>query len=162
MIMRRHLLFFALGALLIGPSPVLAHHSNVMFDLKNPIVLEGVVQEYKFTSPHTFIVLLVAGADGSTTVWNLEGNTPSALVRDGWSKKTLNAGDKVKMKIAPLRSGAPGGWWTTEGATYQDGSRIQASPATEGTASQEGSRIQVIPAAEGTTNQDNNSAQVNR
>jgi len=152
MIMQTRPLLGAVGALLLGSSPILAHHSNVMFDLKNPIVLEGVVQEYKFTSPHTFIVLLVKAADGSTTVWNLEGNTPSALARDGWSRKTLNAGDEVKMKIAPLRSGAPGGWWTTEGTTYQDGSPIKVSPATVGTTNQDA----------GATNQNGSATEVSR
>jgi len=117
----------AAATLVATGGPVLAHHSNVMFDLKNPIELEGVVQEYKFVSPHSFIILQVKGADGTTTEWNLEGQTPSALTRDGWSKRTLNAGDEVKMKIAPLRSGAPGGWWTTEGTTYRDGKPITVS-----------------------------------
>jgi len=126
--MRTHLFgLLASGALAAMGGPALAHHSNAMFDLQHLIELEGVVQEYKFVSPHSFIVLQVKGADGSITVWNLEGQTPSALVREGWSRKTLKAGDELKLKIAPLRSGAPGGWWTTGGTTYRDGKPIEAS-----------------------------------
>jgi len=102
----------------------MAHHSFAMFDQDNPIELEGIVQEFKYTNPHTFILLQVKGPDGSVTVWNLEGATPGALARDGWSSKTIQAGDELKMKVAPLRSGAPGGMWTLEGTKYRDGKAI--------------------------------------
>jgi hypothetical protein len=105
----------------------IAHHSFAMFDQENPIELEGIVQEFKYTSPHTFILLQVKGPDGSTTVWNLEGATPSALVREGWSGKTIKAGDELKMKVAPLRSGAPGGMWTPEGTKYRDGKAVMVA-----------------------------------
>jgi hypothetical protein len=117
----------AASAFAAEASAVMAHHSNSMFDLNNLIDLEGVVQEYKFSSPHSFIILQVKGDDGNVTLWNLEGQTPAALTRDGWSKRTLNGGDELKLKIAPLRSGAPGGWWTTQGTTYRDGKPIEAS-----------------------------------
>jgi hypothetical protein len=105
----------------------MAHHSFAMFDQENPIELEGIVQEFKYTSPHTFILLQVKGPDGSVTVWNLEGATPGALVRAGWSGKTIKAGDELKMKVAPLRSGAPGGMWTPEGTKYRDGKEVAAA-----------------------------------
>ena len=99
------------GTLIAMGGAAMAHHSFAMFDNENQIELEGVVQEFKYTSPHTFILLEVKVQDGSTTVWNLEGVTPSALAREGWSSKSLKAGDELKMTIAPLRSGAPGGAW---------------------------------------------------
>ena len=86
-----------------------AHHSFAMFDQEHPIELTGAVKEFKFTSPHTFILLEVKGTDGTSTVWNLEGASPSALVREGWASETLKAGDELKMTIDPLSSGAPGG-----------------------------------------------------
>jgi hypothetical protein len=97
------------GTLIAMGGAAMAHHSFAMFDNENQIDLEGVVQEFKYTSPHTFILLEVKAQDGSITVWNLEGVTPSALAREGWSSKSLKAGDELKMTIAPLRSGAPGG-----------------------------------------------------
>jgi len=77
---------------------------------------------------HTFILLEVKAQDGSITVWNLEGVTPSALAREGWSSKSLKAGDELKMTIAPLRSGAPGGAWTPQGTRFRDGKEIVISP----------------------------------
>ncbi len=103
---------------------VLAHHSFAMFDQEHPVELAGTVQEFKFTSPHTFILLQVKGQDGNTVTWNLEGGSPSALVRDGWTSKTLKAGDELQMSIDPLRSGAPGGAWGVRKTKFKDGKAI--------------------------------------
>jgi len=116
------------GTLIAMGGTAMAHHSFAMFDNDNQIELEGVVREFKYTSPHTFILLEVKAQDGSTTVWNLEGGTPSALVRDGWSSQSLKAGDELKMMVAPLRSGAPGGSWTPQGTRFRNGKEIAISP----------------------------------
>jgi hypothetical protein len=105
----------------------MAHHSFAMFDQANPIDLVGVVKEWKYTAPHVFIVLQVKEADGTTQVWNLEGNTPGALARDGWTAKTLKPGDELSLKIDPLRSGAPGGAFNVSKVTFKDGSPIVAT-----------------------------------
>jgi hypothetical protein len=80
-----------------------------------------VVQEFRFVNPHVFIYLVVKQEDGTTVTWSLEGQSPSFLVRDGWSSKTLKAGDELKMRIAPLRSGAPGGAWAPDQINFRDG-----------------------------------------
>jgi hypothetical protein len=111
-------------ALIVTSGAVLAHHSFAMFDQEHPMELAGTVQEFKFTSPHTFVLLEVKGTDGASTVWNLEGASPSALVREGWSSKTLKAGDELKMTIDPLRSGAPGGSWSEKKTSFSSGQPI--------------------------------------
>jgi len=40
----------------------------------------------------------------------------------------LQPGDEVKMTIAPLRSGAPGGWWITKQINFRDGKEIGSRP----------------------------------
>jgi len=116
------------GAVLTATSgAVLAHHSFAMFDQEHPVELEGTVQDFKFTSPHTFILLQVKERDGSTTVWNLEGASPTALSRDGWTSETLKSGDEIKLTVEPLRSGAPGGAWTVNKVKFKDGQPIVAS-----------------------------------
>jgi hypothetical protein len=127
--MRQRLSVILIGGSLIAMGgAAMAHHSFAMFDTDNQIELEGVVREFKYTSPHTFILLEVKAQDGSTTVWNLEGGTPSALVRDGWSSQSLKPGDELKMMVAPLRSGAPGGSWTPQGTKFRNGKEIAISP----------------------------------
>jgi Family of unknown function (DUF6152) len=121
---KQWLAFAAAAALVAGTGAALAHHSFAMFDQDHPMELSGTVTEFKFTSPHTFVLLDVKGSDGSDTVWNLEGASPSALVREGWSSKTLKAGDELKMTIDPLRSGAPGGSWSEKKAQFLSGQPI--------------------------------------
>jgi uncharacterized protein DUF6152 len=122
--MRRQLLAFLFSGFLVGGNSAMAHHSFAMFDQDNPVELVGVVQEFKFTSPHTFIIIQVKQPDGSLRTWSLEGQSPSALVRDAWSSKAIVPGDEIKLTIMPLRSGAPGGSWTTNKIKYQDGRPI--------------------------------------
>ena len=104
------------------------HHSFAMFDQQNPIDLEGVVQEFRYSAPHVFIILAVKQEDGTTETWILEGVSPSALRREGWSNHTIGAGDEIKIKVAPLRSGAPGGWWTVDKVQFRDGTPVKLSP----------------------------------
>jgi len=123
--MRRQLIGLLVGGAFVATSgAVMAHHSFAMFDQENPIDLVGTVKEFKFTSPHTFILLQVKQPDGTEVVWNLEGGSPSALVRDGWSSKTLPPGTELQMKIDPLRSGAPGGAWNVNKTKLKDGKPI--------------------------------------
>jgi Family of unknown function (DUF6152) len=109
------------GAILAAGSGARAHHSFAVFDIEHPLELQGTVQQFKFSSPHTFIVLEVRGDDGATTIWNLEGASPSLLVRDGWSSQSLKSGDQIKLLIDPLRSGAPGGAWTDQKIAFTSG-----------------------------------------
>ena len=114
------------GALVATTGAVLAHHSFAMFDMEHPAEMSGTVTDFKFTSPHTFILLSVKGDDGKSVTWNLEGASPSALVRDGWSSKALKSGDEVSVKVNPLRSGAPGGAWDVKTIKFKDGKPIVA------------------------------------
>jgi hypothetical protein len=97
-----------------------------MFDQEHPIELVGTVKEFKFTSPHTFVILEVKNG-GESVVWNLEGQAPGGLARDGWSAKTLPPGTELRMTIDPLRSGAPGGAWSVQKTKLKDGSPVVAT-----------------------------------
>jgi hypothetical protein len=129
---RQLALLVAAAALALTAGRTLAHHSFAMFDRQNQVELEGVVQEFRFVNPHTFIYLTVRQDDGSTITWSLEGQSPSNLARDGWTSKTLKAGDELKMKIAPLRSGAPGGAWAADQVSFRDGRQIEVAHTATG------------------------------
>ena len=116
------------SALALMSGAALAHHSFAMFDQDNPIELEGTVQQFKFTSPHSFILLRVKEQDGNVTVWNLEAGSPTALSREGWTAKTIKAGDEVRVTVEPLRRGAPGGAWNVNKIKYKDGQPIAVTP----------------------------------
>jgi hypothetical protein len=129
---RRLAMLLATGALALSAGPTLGHHSFAMFDRNNQIDLEGVVQEFRFVNPHSFIYLAVKQDDGSTVTWSLEGQSPSMLAREGWTSKTLKPGDELRMRIAPLRSGAPGGAWAADQTSFLDGRALEVSHRTVG------------------------------
>ena len=120
--------FLVSGAFVLASGAALAHHSFAMFDQQNLIELEGVVREFRYSAPHAFISLDVRQEDGTTEAWILEGVSPSALTREGWSRETISPGDQVKIKVAPLRSGAPGGWWTIDKVNFRDGRPVPGNP----------------------------------
>ena len=102
--------------------PALAHHSFSVFDMTTQKELEGDVVEFQWTNPHTFLWIDVKGADGKATKWGLEGMSPNFLGRRGWTKHTFNPGDHIKVVIAPLKNGEPGG--TLMRATLSDGTEM--------------------------------------
>jgi hypothetical protein len=117
---------FASAAFVAMTGAVAAHHSFAMFDQEHPVEMNGMVKEFKYTSPHSFIVLDVKDKDGNVEAWNLEGGSPSALARDGWTSKSLKPGDELIMTVDPLRSGAPGGSWNVNKVKFKDGKPIAA------------------------------------
>ena len=88
--------------------PAAAHHSFAMFDQKKVMTLEGTVHVFQWTNPHAFIELDVASR-GRTQRWSVELNSPNNLTRQGWRRSSLKAGERITLRIAPLRNGNPGG-----------------------------------------------------
>ncbi len=126
--MRPQLAAFVASGALVASSAAIAHHSFAMFDQEHPIELVGTVQEFKYTNPHSYLLLEVKASDGSTAVWNLEGRAPSLLSRDGWTSTTLKPGDEIIIMVNPLRSGAPGGSWNTSTPKFKDGRSLGVTP----------------------------------
>ena len=75
-----------------------AHHSYVAeFDADSPATIEGVVREVWFKNPHVRYYITVIDEDGKEVVYDTRGLTPVKLVRQGWTKKTIQVGDRVKV-----------------------------------------------------------------
>ena len=80
-----------------------------MFDNGKEQTIEGEVKDFQWTNPHIWIQVNVKGNDGKTTEYSIEGGSPNGLKRQGWTKKSINAGDKIVLKMHPLKDGTPGG-----------------------------------------------------
>ena len=105
--------------LLVVAAPAYVHHSGAMFDRTRQTQITGTVTEFQWTNPHASFKVDVLGADGKTETWSVEMNGPNNLIRAGWKRTTIKAGDKVTVTINPLRDGRPGGWYL--GITLPDG-----------------------------------------
>jgi len=101
---------FVLGGALVVATPIFAHHSFNMFDVKaeNEIILDGVVKEWNFTNPHSWLTITVTNPDGTQTDWSFEAAAAAALVPKGITISTYKVGDKVKVAGGPLKDGRKG------------------------------------------------------
>lgn len=106
--------------------PASAHHSTAMFKWGDGETLQGTIERFEWTQPHTFIWLDVAGKNGKTDRYGLEGMSPSHLARHGWNKHTLKKGDKVKILYYPLKDGRKGGFAVR--VTFPDGKHFDEVP----------------------------------
>lgn len=97
------------AVVLAGTITATAHHSFAMFDQTKPLTLSGVVTAFEWTNPHAYIEVDVAEGNGAVKHWSVELGSPSILMQSGWKFKDLKKGDKVTVRISPLRDGKPGG-----------------------------------------------------
>ncbi len=96
--MRLVAVLIAVTALLLLTIDARAHHSYAAeFDSNNPQTIEGVVREVWFKNPHVRYYVTVTAEDGTETVWDARGLSPVKLVRQGWMKKTIQVGDRIKL-----------------------------------------------------------------
>ena len=114
-----------LSALALAGTPALAHHSTAAFDFQKTVEFTGTVKDFQWTNPHTWTNVTVEG--GKTAgVYGLEGMSPNYLSRNGWTKRTLKAGDTVTFAVHPLKDGRKGGFMVS--AKLADGTVLYNLP----------------------------------
>ena len=109
----------ALGSLVLVAAPSFAHHSAVMFDDAKEITVSGVVKEFQYTNPHSWLLVDVKNEDGSVTTWGFEAEGPSTLMRAGIRKSDFSPGTEITITGHPMKDGRPAAAWTK--ATRGDG-----------------------------------------
>lgn len=114
-----------MAALLLQAGTSQAHHSAAMFDDQHRISLAGTVRKFQWTNPHCYVQLLVKDAKGKEEEWSLEMAAPMYLYNLGFRPGSLKPGDKLTVKISPLRSGSKGGLLVE--AITADGKRLGIS-----------------------------------
>ena len=92
--------------LLLAAAPVLAHHAvGAEYDPNKIVTLKGTVTKIEWTNPHARIYFDVAQPDGTKVNWNVELAARSALVRQGWTARSLSVGEMVTVEGMLARSG---------------------------------------------------------
>jgi hypothetical protein len=99
------------AGILAARGPAFAHHSFNMFDVRPEAerIFEGVVKQWAFMNPHSWLTITVSNPDGTQTEWSFEAAAVAALVPKGITAKTYKPGEKVMVAAGPLRDGRPGG-----------------------------------------------------
>jgi len=95
------------AGLLLAPAVVLAHHSfSAEFDAAKKITLKGVVTKVDWMNPHIFIYLDVKDDSGAVTHWQCEGGPPNTLMRQGWTRKSVQVGDEITVNGSLAKDGS--------------------------------------------------------
>lgn len=75
--------------------------------------------EFQYVNPHSWLYVVVTDDKGEETLWGIEAEGPSALMRAGIKQNALQPGDMVTVTARPLRDGRPAGAWVS--VTKADG-----------------------------------------
>ena len=116
------------GALAAIASPSFAHHGAAALDMSMPVVLkDAVVTEFLWINPHPLIKADYTDSQGNVEHWTMElGSTVSAQLI-GWTRTTLQPGDKVTLYVWRGKTGATVGRFNKvdfpDGTTMRDTQR---------------------------------------
>ena len=102
--------------------PAAAHHSDAMFAADKELVLNGTVKQFQYTNPHSWIQIVVPGASGAPVEWSIETGAPIVLLRAGIKPTALQPGEKVSLRVHPMKDGSAGG--SLIEAKKEDGSTL--------------------------------------
>ena len=122
MIKKRIVVLLSITAMAVSAVPGVAHHSGTMFEKEKMITVEGVVKQFQYTNPHSWLLVDVKNKDGSVTTWGFEAEGPSTLQRSGIHPSDFAAGTKLKITGHPMKDGTPAAVWVD--AVRADGKRF--------------------------------------
>ena len=107
--MRAHIVSLIGIFALASGRPLVAHHSFAAeFDVNQPFTLNGTVTKIEWTNPHAFVYIdVIDPPTKATTNWAIELGSPNVLVRNGWRRTTVKAGDIVVVQGSKARNGTP-------------------------------------------------------
>ncbi len=105
--MTRNILVLCAAAVLLGGAdPLVAHHSfTAAYDTTKRMEVEGVVTEFVWRNPHSFVRIEVTTQEGVTETWSLEWGSSSQLSAEQYpvTRTTIRAGDRIIVEGQPGR-----------------------------------------------------------
>lgn len=77
--------------------PAAGHHAYDANYVRETGSIEGVVVEVFWANPHVHYYLEVTDDAGGTTIWDVESDNLGVMDRAGWTRETLQVGDRVRI-----------------------------------------------------------------
>ena len=129
--MKAAVMMVGIALVLIGTAlPLRAHHAfSAEFDANKPVTFSGTLTRMEWTNPHARFYIDVKDESGAVTTWNLELASPNVLVRNGWTRRSLNVGDQVTVEGSQAKDGSQ--MANARTVTLADGKKVFAGSATE-------------------------------
>jgi hypothetical protein len=106
--MNTNIRYAALLTIILFAGNALAHHSAAVFDTEKTMEVTGTVTKFIYRSPH-MIIILDEETDEGQKEWKIEGQSVASLTRMGFDRDSVHEGDKITVKISPMRDGSAGG-----------------------------------------------------
>lgn len=102
-----------MGSLAMFAASVTAHHGVAGYDMTKTITLHGTVAKFDWSNPHVVVYVDAKNEGGEMQHWTIEFAAPVHMVRAGWGKNSMKAGDDIVIETHPSRNGAPVGITST-------------------------------------------------
>ena len=80
----------------LAAASAFAHHGRAAYTT-DIVTMEATVTEFRFVNPHVQIYFDVTDEAGDTEQWQGELTAPNKLARGGWTKNTLQPGDRIRI-----------------------------------------------------------------
>lgn len=122
---RRLLTLAALASAASGP--VLAHHSQAMFDMAKCLTIDGTVRTFEYNFPHSWLWIVVPNKDDTQSIWAFEAAAPAQMIEidKRWARDVVKKGDKITIQYSPNKNGRNSG--ALHSVLLPDGTKILAA-----------------------------------
>src|SRR5688572_30538855 len=99
------------SALAVGllTAPAFGHHVSAFIDYEKKLELTATVKQFRWTNPHSRMIVTAAGEGAQMVEWDLEMGSPGTLSRRGWNPRLVAPGERVTVTLHPMKDGTPGG-----------------------------------------------------
>lgn len=96
---------FSVAAFFASVSALGHHAFSAEFDISRPVKLTGTVVEIEWTNPHAWMHIEAKDKEGNLHRWAVELVGINALVRFGFTRRTVKIGDVLTVEGFGARNG---------------------------------------------------------